>query len=149
MSVSGCGFGPVDVPTYLPLPGTIATCADLVEALPEVVDDAVRRDVEPASQTAAAWGHPPVILRCGVAEPTDVDPTQAVLEVAGVGWRAASGSGGTFFYTDDRAVVVEVAVPDDYAPEADVLSDLADAVAATVPVVGRDASEDPGGDAAQ
>jgi hypothetical protein len=114
----------------------VATCADLVEALPEVVDDAVRRDVEPPTDAAAAWGHPPVILRCGVGEPVGVDPTLAVLEVGGVGWRSVPGSGGTFFYTAERAVVVEVAVPDDYAPEADVLVDLAEAVATTVPVAG-------------
>jgi hypothetical protein len=33
----------------------------------------------------------------------------------------------------DRDVRVEVAVPDDYAPEAEVLADLAPAVRATVP----------------
>ena len=118
---------------HVPAPGTAETCARLVEALPEVVDDAVRRDVEPPTTTSAAWGQPPVILRCGVEEPAGVDPTAAVLEVGGVGWRSVPGSGGTFFYTDRRSVVVEVAVPDDYAPEADVLVDLAESVATTVP----------------
>lgn len=136
MSAAGCGFGPVDVPAHVPVPGAVETCTALVEALPEVVDDAVRRDVEPPTDAAAAWGQPPVILRCGVEEPVDVDPTLAVLEVGGVGWRSVPGSGGTFFYTDGRTVVVQVAVPDDYAPEADVLIDLAQAVEATVPVAG-------------
>jgi hypothetical protein len=68
----------------------------------------------------------------------------AVLDVAGVGWRAVPGQGGTFFYTDGRVVVLEVAIPDDYAPEADVLVDLAPAVTDTVPTL----SEDPAADSA-
>lgn len=124
----------------MPEPGTDSVCAGLVAALPEVVDDAVRRDVslgtdgaDGASATVAAWGQPPIILRCGVAEPTGVDPTFAVLEVAGVRWRAVPGDGGTFFYTADRVAVVEVGVPSEYAPEGDVLVDLAPAVRDTVP----------------
>jgi hypothetical protein len=98
-----------------------------------VVDDAVRRDVEPGQPGIAAWGQPPIILRCGVSPPTGLDPSLAVLDVSGVGWRSLDGEGGTFFYTDDRAAVVEVAVPDDYAPEAEVLVDLAEAVESSVP----------------
>ncbi len=45
-----------------------------------------------------------------------------------MGWRPLPGDRGTFFVTADRTVVVEVAIPDDYAPEADVLVDLAPAV---------------------
>lgn len=128
----GCGFGAVDVPTHQPLPGTEQMCASLVAALPEVVSDAVRREVRPASDGVAAWGQPPIILRCGVAEPTGLDPTLAVLSVAGVDWRSLDGEGGTFFVTTGRAAVVEVAVPDDYAPEADVLVDLAPAISAAL-----------------
>jgi hypothetical protein len=108
-------------------------CAALVEALPEVVADAVRRDVEPAGPAVAAWGDPPVILRCGVPAPV-ADPTTTVLALDGVDWLPVPGEGGTFFTTVGRAAQVQVAVPDDYAPEADVLSDLADAVTAAVPL---------------
>ncbi|MGB9374739.1 MAG: DUF3515 domain-containing protein [Jiangellales bacterium] len=130
---AGCGFGAVEVAEHETEPGTAQVCADLVAALPEVVDDAVRRDVSPASPGVAAWGQPPIILRCGVGEPTGVDPTLAVLDVAGVGWRAVPGEGGTFFYTADRVAVVELAVPADYAPEGETLVDLAPAVLGTVP----------------
>lgn len=128
MLLGACGFGPVDVAAHQPLPGTEETCASLVAGLPEVVSDAVLRDVTPPSDGVAAWGQPPIILRCGVAEPTGLDPTLAVLSVAGVDWRSLDGAGGTFFFTTGQATVVEVAVPDDYAPEADVLVDLAPAV---------------------
>ena len=127
--LGACGFGAVDVPASSPQPGTQGICATLVADLPDVVDDAVRRDLAGQTPGAAVWGQPPIILRCGVAPPAGIDPTQAVLEVAGVGWSAVPGDGGTFFYALDRAAIVEVAIPDDYAPEAQVLVDLADAVA--------------------
>ena len=130
----GCGVGPVEVEHTI-RPGTDQVCADLVASLPDVVDDAVRRDVDASPPGVAAWGQPPIILRCGVAEPTGLDPTQAVFEVGGIGWRALAGQGGTFFYTDGRTAVLEVAIPDDYAPESVVLLDLADAVATSVPPV--------------
>jgi hypothetical protein len=133
MGVLGCASSPVQMDAHTPIPGTTAVCADLVEALPETVSDAVRRQVSPPSPGVAAWGQPPVLLRCGVPAATGADPTTAVLEVDGVGWLPVPGTGGTFFSTVDRVAVVEVAVPDDYAPEADVLADLAPAVSATVP----------------
>lgn len=127
----GLGFGAVDVDEHVPLPGTTRPCTSLVDAAPEVVSDAVRRDVEPPSPGVAAWGDPPIILRCGVPEPV-VDPTSNVFDVAGVTWVPVSGEGGTYFYTVGRTAVLEVAIPDDYAPEAEVLVDLAPAVVLTV-----------------
>jgi hypothetical protein len=138
--LGACGFGAVEVPAASQEPGTQGLCATLVADLPEVVDDAVRRDLAGQTSGAAVWGQPPIILRCGVPPPSGVDPTQAVLEVAGVGWSAVPGEGGTFFYALDRAAIVEVAIPADYAPEAQVLIDLADAVA-QVPLTAAPAAE--------
>jgi hypothetical protein len=123
------------VPVWTAEPGTADPCRDLVAALPDTVSDAVRRDTEPpeVAGRAAAWGAPPVVLRCGVPEP----PRPAVAQlftVDGVDWYAAPGSGGYFFTTVGRVAVVEVAVPDDYAPESDVLVDLAPSVTANVPL---------------
>jgi len=131
-SLLGCGIGAVEIDEHAVARGAQQACDELMGALPDVVDDAVRRDVEPAQPGVAAWGQPPIILRCGVGEPTGLDPTLAVLDVSGVGWRSLDGEGGTFFYTDDRVAVVEVAIPNDYAPEAEVLVDLAQAVDSTI-----------------
>jgi hypothetical protein len=131
--LAACGYGPVDVPDSTPLPGTQDACAALLATLPDTVADAVRREVAPATAGVAAWGQPPVILRCGVPAPTGADPTTALLDVDGVEWLPVPGQGGTFFTTVGRAVDVEVAVPDDYAPEADVLADLGRAVREAVP----------------
>ena len=121
------------VEPYALQPGTEGVCDDLVAALPDVVDDAVRRDVSPPSPGVAVWGQPPIILRGGVLDPAGIDPTQAVLDVAEVGWRAVPGDGGTFFFTADRVAVIEVSVPTDYAPESATLVDLASAVSGAVP----------------
>jgi hypothetical protein len=130
---AACSYGPVEVPEQTGASESLEVCTALVAALPDTVSDAVRREVEPPRRTVAAWGQPPVILRCGVPAPEGVDPTTAVLSVDGVDWLPVPGQNGTFFVTVDRVAVVEVAVPDDYAPEADVLADLAPAVAAAVP----------------
>lgn len=131
--LAGCGFGAVEVEPHQPQPGSADVCAALLAELPETIDDAVRRDVDPPSDTVAAWGQPAILLRCGVAMPAAYRPDAQLHELDGVGWLPDKGEGGTFFTAVDREVLVEVAVPDDYAPEADVLLDLAPAILATVP----------------
>ncbi len=126
----GCGFGAVDVEQYDVSPGTEQACAALVEDLPDVVSDAVRRDVESEPPGVAAWGEPPIVLRCGVELPGEYRPDAQLLDVDGIGWLPVDGEGGTFFTVADREPFVEVAVPDDYAPEAEVLADLSPAITA-------------------
>jgi hypothetical protein len=121
------------VAPHEPAQGTEQVCADLVASAPQVLADAVRREVSPPSAATAAWGEPPIVLRCGVSAPVGADPTTTVLVLDGVSWLPVAGQGGTFFTTVDRAASVEVAVPDDYAPEADVLLDLAPVIEATLP----------------
>jgi hypothetical protein len=130
--LGGCGVGPVDVEPFEAEPGSERACAALVDALPDVVSDAVRRDVVPASERTAAWGDPPVVLRCGVPLPAEYRPDAQLLDVEGIGWFPVAGEGGTFFTATDRAPYVEVAVPDDYAPEAVVLADLAAAMTSAI-----------------
>ncbi|WP_158542953.1 DUF3515 domain-containing protein [Phytoactinopolyspora halophila] len=133
LAVSGCGFGPVDVEPFEVDPAAADTCAAVLQDLPEVVGDAVRRDVEPESLPAAAWGEPAIVLRCGVNLPAAYEPGARLLEVDGIGWFPEPGDGGMFFTSTDREVLVEVAVPDDYAPEGELLHDLAPAIASHIP----------------
>ncbi|MBD0292697.1 MAG: DUF3515 domain-containing protein [Jiangellaceae bacterium] len=133
MLLAGCGFGAVEVDPFNTEPGTEQVCAGLQDALPDVVADAVRRDVQPASTHAAAWGEPPIVLRCGVPLPAEYRPDVQLLDVDGLGWFPVAGEGGTFFTLIDREPHVEVAVPDDYAPEATVLADLGDAIRSVLP----------------
>jgi hypothetical protein len=46
---------------------------------------------------------------------------------------AEEGEGGVFFTATDREILVEVAVPEDYAPEGFVLDDISPIVAAHIP----------------
>lgn len=128
LALAGCGFGAVEVAAYEPQPGAAEACAGLLDDLPETLEDAVHRDVTPSDLPVAAWGQPAIVLRCGVPLPSSYRPDAQLLDVDGVGWLAADGEGGTFFTAVDREVLVEVAIPDDYAPEAGILTALAPSI---------------------
>lgn len=130
--LAGCGFGAVNVEPYDVTPDSEPACAALLDNLPEVVSDAVVRDVEPETLPAAAWGRPAIVLRCGIGLPPEYQPDAILSEIDGVAWLPIDGVGGMFFATVDRDPVVEVAIPDVYAPP-DVLGDLAPAVSTHVP----------------
>jgi hypothetical protein len=119
--------GPVAVPEHAPDDASREACSALMADLPAEVLGKKRRAVEPG-QFAAAWGDPPLVLRCGVAKPPKLGPSSPCYEVNDVGWFAEEASGGYLFTTIGRMAYVEVAVPAAYAPEANVLVDLADSV---------------------
>lgn len=131
-STSACGFGAVDVEPHSLTPGSEQVCAQFAADLPDVVSDAVRRDVQDEPDGIAAWGEPPVVLRCGVGLPPEYEPDALLTEFNGVAWLPIDGAGGAFFATVDRDPIVEVAVPDAYEP-AVVLGDITEAIAAHIP----------------
>lgn len=132
--LTGCGgYGDVDVDPFTTEDGTADICSALLDELPEVVDDAVRRDVSPADRPAAAWGQPAIVLRCGVPMPAAYAPDAQLLDVDGIGWLPIPADGGVLFSSVDREVRVEVAIPDDYDPAADVLTDLTGVVTDHLP----------------
>ena len=92
-----------------------------------------RREVEPESPRTAAWGDPPIVLRCGVEQPEAYDPSGTAVEVNGVAWFLEQQPEGYRFTTTDHVVRIEVVVPRAYAPEVNPLVDLASAVDAAVP----------------
>lgn len=85
-------------------------CADVMAAVHQGLDrlgDRDRRDT--TSQSTAAWGDPPVVLRCGVTSPAPT--TDACLTVDGVDW-VLRETGGTLSYTTyGRQPAVEVVLP--------------------------------------
>jgi len=136
--LGGCGNGAVDVRTPA-LTGTPArTCTTLVEALPDTVDGARRRSVDPSEAPAAAWGDPPIVLRCGVPMPKEFNRFSSCQETDGVGWfipdEQITGEPRPITMTTiGRAVNVEVSLPTEHWPPAAAMVDLADAVKKTVP----------------
>lgn len=128
--------GPVTVPAPQPTSAAVVeACDQLNNALPSSVLNAVRRTTEPQTPTTAAWGDPPITLRCGVTKPSGLTPTASLLRVDGVDWLPEQRSAGYVFTTVGRQAFIEVAVPSAYAPETGVLTDLAPAITSAVPVV--------------
>jgi hypothetical protein len=122
----------VRVPEHTPIAGTADVCAALVASLPDLVDGAQRQEITPAEDGVAAWGSPAILLRCGVPQPEQYEPTSELVEVNGVAWLPVDGVDGQVFFATGRTAWIRVDVPDAYAPEANALLDLAAAVA-TVP----------------
>ena len=88
--------------------------------------------MSPEAAATAAWGKPPIVLRCGVEEPpVDLSGSPAV-GVDGVTWQARQLPDSYLFTTVRRVAFVEVRVPRKYAPEVNPLIDLAPVVKATV-----------------
>jgi hypothetical protein len=130
-ALTGCGPGAVQVAVPSPAPEVAAACSKLVGALPDAVLDAKRRKTEPPSPLTTAYGDPPIEITCGVAPPAGLAQAQSqCFEVNGVGWFAEEVENGVIFTTIGRKVYLEVAVPDKYAPEANALTDVSDAVQA-------------------
>jgi Protein of unknown function (DUF3515) len=114
----------MSVPDPAPTGESESVCAALMADLPATVLDEKRQEVEPGRHSAA-WGDPPITLRCGVDKPPELTTASPCYEVNGVGWFAEEASGGYLFTTIGRTAYVEVGVPSDYAPEANALVDLA------------------------
>ena len=133
--LAGCG-GTVEVPPSaddLPAAQREA-CEDLVEALPESVGDLPREEVS-GNPLGAAWGDPPVVLRCGVGSPADFTPISTCQEINGVLWFVPEGQ-VTDQAQDVRATSmgtlprVDVTVPAELRPPQGILTDLSDALRA-------------------
>jgi len=125
--------GPVTVPpATAPVGPTRGSCARLIGALPTDLDGRKARPVTSGAGTAAAWGDPPVILRCGVP-PVTVPPGTQLLQVNGVSWFArAVGTTAVIFTTVDRVVTVEVTVPAAVVNPAEPIATLSGQIGATL-----------------
>lgn len=101
------------------------TCASFLASLPVKIAEQTMRETTPSTATAAAWGDPPIIVRCGVAEPRTLVSTSSLIEVESVTWFPEALTNGTLFTSVGRSPRIEVSVPRDYAPEVNVLVDIA------------------------
>jgi hypothetical protein len=134
-AVSGSGDGSVAVP--VPDARTAGYCRALHDALPARVAGLPRHDPAPRSDLTAGWGDPAIVLRCGVPQPAvDLDPEADGVKVDGVGWSLEPRSDGSVRLTTTlRRAYVEVTLPKEHAADVGPLTDLADAVRKTVPVL--------------
>ena len=121
-------------PSALPAlsPADAQACRALLDALPDEVDPGVtRRPVDGDDGRAAAWGDPPVVLLCGVAES---DRPEEPAEVNGVLWSVRDIGPGYRWTTQDRVPAVAVDIPDAYENVAELVVPLAEPVSQAIPL---------------
>jgi hypothetical protein len=91
--------------------GQQRACQELISALPTELGDLPARPVDSPSPYVAAWGEPPVTLRCGIARPPSFIATADVQQINGVSWFVERRGPTTAWVVVDRPVYVEVLAP--------------------------------------
>ncbi len=129
---AGCAR-PVAVEPPTPDAEAAQVCAGFVAALPTELVVGARRDVEPPSRLTAAYGDPPVAIRCGVPVPGALGDASTLVTVEGIDWLAEELTRGWLMTTVGRVAGIEITVPDEQGPAPSVAADLAPAIRATVP----------------
>lgn len=127
--LSGCGRTVGIVP---PTPDSDAqrACSALAAGLPSTLAGTPRRPVSPDSPYTAAWGDPPIELRCGVPRPAALQPDSTVVDVNGVSWFPQETPAGSVFTSVGTSAYVEVVVPASYDPAGTALVGLSSAISA-------------------
>ncbi|MGH3939429.1 MAG: DUF3515 domain-containing protein [Pseudonocardiaceae bacterium] len=94
-----------------------ADCTHLMAALPQELDGGAqgplgRRELAaPVPSGSAAWGEPPVVLRCGLDRPAELTATSRLLDVSGVQFLEISHPAASAWVAVDRPRYVAVALP--------------------------------------
>lgn len=121
---------PVPVPS--PAASDVALCARLTPQLPTSLEGAHRHPATPRSRLTAAWGTPAIVLRCGVPQPAIGEEAPLTVNDK-VAWLQHIGGDAVEWTVLDRGVFIEVSIPKAYAAQANILLDLTDLVARTLP----------------
>ncbi|KOX18351.1 hypothetical protein ADL05_07055 [Nocardiopsis sp. NRRL B-16309] len=112
---------------------TDEVCAALVADLPDTLLDAERAEITPESEVMAAWGDPPIGLRCGVPRPTALTPDALLEEVDGVAWLPQPTDAPTLFTAVGHTAYVELSVPPSYGAPAAALTTVSALVDEHIP----------------
>lgn len=94
-----------------------------------------RREVTPASPLTAAWGDPPVVVRCGVPVPSALKPESLLVTVNSVDWFPEELTGGAVITTVGRKVALELTVPAKQGNAPEVAVELAAAIKSLDPLI--------------
>jgi hypothetical protein len=118
----------------VPANAVVATCARLVDSLPNVLEGLNSRVVSPRSPLVHAWGDRPVVVRCGVPKPADYDPNSpSTTVVNGVSWFQAIGTKIVTWTAVRKTANIELSVPTSYDEQGKFLVDIGSAISATLP----------------
>ena len=133
-AAAGCGDQDVAISSPPVSVADAAPCERLIADLPASVSDQPMREVAPANATfGAAWGDPPIVLRCGVPKPRGFDKFATCQVANDVGWfipesQQTGQPHEIVMTTVGRAQYVEVRLPAEYWPPAAAMVDLAPAI---------------------
>ncbi len=116
-------------------------CTSLVRALPGHVSDQPRRETR-GSDLGAAWGDPPIVLRCGVGRAAGYDKFASCQTANGVDWFAPESmvtdqGADVVLTTIGRTPAVELRLPAQYRPPAAAMVDVAATIKAHTRVLRR------------
>jgi hypothetical protein len=131
-AVDGPATEPVAVPERTLPPDVAPVCRRVLAGLPTAIPTGARRPVNGDVGHSAAYGDPPVVLRCGTAMPS-VPETAEVATLDGVCWYAVAAAGSTELTTVDRVVPVTVTVPGPVAGSAQSVIGFSNAIARADP----------------
>jgi len=114
-------------------------CAGLVDALPASLPSKGKQLkrlalAEPAPPASAAWAGArgePVVLRCGLGRPAELQPTASLRLISKVNWLPVEGDGATTWYTVDRPVYIALTIPEDAGTG--VVQEMSETIAKAVP----------------
>lgn len=127
LSTAGCSARAVDFPPYAIAEADRARCASLVRELPgHLLDQGQRTNLTgPMAEYGTAWGDPVIALQCG-KPPADADAfAPEVLTIEGIDWRYEKFEAAYLFHSVALAPRIDILVPTAYAPETNVLAELA------------------------
>ena len=131
VALSGCETGRLPAVGITPVASPLsAACTRFHEALPDDLgDDVPRRDTAPERTGVAAYGEPPIVVRCGAPSSVRYKQGEPLYDVNGVDWYAEEHPGHVVWTTPRAFTNVEVVIP--RAWTGDRLSFLTEAVNAT------------------
>jgi hypothetical protein len=128
-------LAPITVAAPPANPAADAPCTKLLGALPIRLNGLSGRPARSSWTYVAAWGDPAVVLRCGVPRPAELAPGSGAFAPAinGVTYLRNAHGNSNVFTAVDRAVYIEVTVPNTYAGGP--LPSISDAITKTLPAV--------------
>jgi hypothetical protein len=126
--LAGCGSDTVEVDHFPVTAAGREGCPALIGALPGHVSDQARRRVS-GSSYAAAWGDPPIVLRCGVGRPAGLNRFSACQTANGIDWFVPNRAfedqqADVVMTTVYREPAVQVHLPAQYRPPVAAMADL-------------------------
>jgi hypothetical protein len=132
--------GPLSVAGSTVAPAATVPCEKVSEKLPVTLNKLAPRAVH-GPPFVVAWGDPSVVYSCGVGRPAGLTPASGK-EVIDLGpragrtvqWYTAPGRGTTVWTAIDRAVYIQVIVPD-ALQGSDYISPLSGYIASALPAV--------------